>query len=471
MRRRHRAWLLVGAVTLSTGACKKGPDYTPPPVAEFQQFRDSITTPESIANLTWWELFADTTLQGLIATAVAENRDVRIALARIAEARAQAGFVRADLYPRVDIAGGVSATEAFNSDGTQVPVRDAFLAADVFYEVDLWGRISRSNEAAAQELMASEEAYRSITLTLVSDLGSLYLLLRDLDTRLDISQETYQTRLDAVAILQARFDAGVITEVDVNQAQIELADAEAAVEVFKRLRTQTENALSVLMGHTPEEIRRGLPLTQQTMPPEIPVGLPADLVRRRPDILEAERRLAAQTARIGVAEALKFPQLSLTGSAGLSDDFTSGGLTSAILNIGANLFGPLFNAGRNQRRVDIEVARTEQLLNRYEQTILTAFQEVEDAVVAVYTYRAEHESRVRQVEAARNATELSWARYQGGITSYLEVLDLQRSLFGAELAASETLQRELSSTVELYKALGGGWPVRDSLWAVADSLP
>jgi len=172
-----------------------------------------------------------------------------------------------------------------------------------------------------------------------------------------------------------------------------------------------------------------------------------------------------------VAEALKFPQLTLTGSAGLSNDFTSGGLTSAILNIGANLFGPLFNAGRNQRRVDIEVARAEQLLNRYQQTILTAFQEVEDAVVAVYTYRAEHESRVRQVEAARNATELSWARYQGGVTSYLEVLDLQRSLFGAELAASETLQRELSSTVELYKALGGGWPVRDSLWAVADSLP
>lgn len=172
-----------------------------------------------------------------------------------------------------------------------------------------------------------------------------------------------------------------------------------------------------------------------------------------------------------MAEALKFPQLTLTGSAGLSNDFTSGGLTSAILNIGANLFGPLFNAGRNQRRVDIEVARAEQLLNRYQQTILTAFQEVEDAVVAVYTYRAEHESRVRQVEAARNATELSWARYQGGVTSYLEVLDLQRSLFGAELAASETLQRELSSTVELYKALGGGWPVRDSLWAVADSLP
>ncbi len=464
-------WRPVVIILVGLAACKQGPDYIPPPVAEFQQFRDSTVTTESIANLTWWELFADTTLQALIATAVEGNRDVRIALARIAEARAQAGFVRADLYPRVDIAGGVSATEAFNSDGSQVPVRDAFLAADVFYEVDLWGRIARSNEAAAQELLATEEAYRSITLTLVSDLGSLYLLLRDLDARQTISEETVETRQEAVNILQARFDAGVISEVDVNQAQIELADAEAAVEVFKRLRAQTENAISVLLGHTPEAIRRGLLLTEQTFPPEIPVGLPSDLVRRRPDILETERRLAAQTARIGVAEALKFPSLSLTGSAGLSDDFTSGGLTSAVLNVGANLFGPLFNAGRNQRRVDIEVARTEQLLNRYEQTILTAFQEVEDAVVAVYTYRAEHASRVRQLNAARNATDLSWARYRGGMTSYLEVLDLQRSLFAAQLATSETLQLQLSSTVELYKALGGGWPVRDSLWAVADSLP
>jgi multidrug efflux system outer membrane protein len=464
-------WLGAGAFAALMGGCKQGPDYTPTPVAEFEQFRDSVTTPESIANLSWWDLFADTTLQGLIATAVDGNRDIRIALARISEARAQAGFVRADLYPRVDIVGGADVTEAFNSDGTQVPVRDAFLAADMFWEIDLWGRIRRSNEAAMQELMASEEAYRSVTLTLVSDLASLYLLLRDLDARLEISERTHATRLDAVDVLQARFDAGVINEVDLNQAQIELADAEAAVEVFKRLRTQAENAISVLMGHTPEAIRRGLPLTQQTFPPEIPVGLPSDLVRRRPDILEAERRLAAQTARIGVAEALKYPTLSLTGTAGLSDDFTSGGLTTAVLGLGANLIGPLFNAGRNQRRVDIEVARTEQLLNAYQQTILRSFQEVEDAVVAVYTYRAEHASRQRQVAAARNATELSWARYRGGLTSYLEVLDLQRSLFGAELAASETLQRQLSSTVELYKALGGGWPVRDSLWAVADSLP
>lgn len=446
---------------LVLSACKVGPEYVPPPVSQFEQFRDTTVTTESIANLEWWELFSDTTLQALITTAIEENRDVRIALARIAEARAQAGFVRADLYPRVDIAGGVGIAEASNSDGSQVPVRDAFLAADVFYEVDLWGRIRRSTDAALLELLATEEAWRSLTLTLASDLASLYLLLRDLDARLTISERTVETRQEAVDILQARFNAGVISEVDLNQAQIELADAEVTVEVFKRQRTQTENAISVLIGHTPEAIQRGLPLAEQSFPPEIPTGLPSDLVRRRPDILEAERRLHAQTERIGVAEALKFPSLSLTGSAGLSEDFTSGGLTTAVLNLGANLIGPLFNAGRNQRRVDIEVARTEQLLNIYEQTILTAFQEVEDAVVAVHTYRIENAARARQVAAAQNAYDLSWARYEEGMSSYLEVLNLQRSLFTAQLASSQTLQLQMSSTVALYKALGGGWPVRE----------
>jgi multidrug efflux system outer membrane protein len=213
----------------------------------------------------------------------------------------------------------------------------------------------------------------------------------------------------------------------------------------------------VLLGRTPEAITRGLTLQEQVFPPEIPAGLPSELLQRRPDILQAERRLAAQTARIGVAEALKFPSLSLTGSAGVSGDLTDAGVATGFLNLGANLLGPIFNAGKNERRVEIEVARTEQLLAQYEQTILTAFREVEDAVTATYTYRDEHEARVRQVEAAVRAADLSWARYEGGMTSYLEVLDLQRSQFSAELTASQALQLHYSSIVELYKALGGGW--------------
>jgi outer membrane protein, multidrug efflux system len=461
----HRRLLsvVITAATVFASGClfKVGPDYEQPDVTEFERFREPMPPGESIANLGWWELFSDDVLQDLIRQAVVNNRDVGVALARIAEARAQAGFVRADLYPRIDYAAGASLTESKTSDGVYTPQRDAFIAADVFYEIDLWGRIRRANEAAVQELYASEEAYRVVTISLVADVASLYLLLRDLDQRLEISIETVRTRQESLDIIRTRFEAGMVNEVDLNQAEILLAQAEAAIEQFTRLRTQTENAISVLIGRTPEAIRRGIALKDQVFPPEIPVGLPSELVQRRPDILEAERRLAAQTARIGVAEALKFPSLSLTGSAGVSDDLTSGGLGIGFLNLGANLIGPLFTAGKNQRRVEIEQARTEQLLNAYEQTILTAFREVEDAVVAVYTYRAELEARLRQLAAAENAAQLSWVRYDGGMTSYLEVLEVQRSLFSAQLSASETLQLQLSSTVELYKALGGGWPVQE----------
>ena len=200
-------------------------------------------------------------------------------------------------------------------------------------------------------------------------------------------------------------------------------------------------------------IERGFTLEEQIFPPEIPTGLPSDLLERRPDLLEAERKLHAQTARIGVAEALKYPQLTL--SADLGAQFTS--LTTGFAGLGAQLFGPLFNAGANQRRVDVEVARTEQLLNRYEQTFYTALREVEDAMVAANTYEEEYRIRSGQVEAAQSSADLSWVRYEGGMTSYLEVLDVQRSLFTAQLKSSETLQQQLSSIVRLYKALGGGW--------------
>jgi multidrug efflux system outer membrane protein len=206
-------------------------------------------------------------------------------------------------------------------------------------------------------------------------------------------------------------------------------------------------------------IARGEALEDQVLPPQLPVGLPSELLDRRPDVLAAERQLAAQTARIGVAEAIKYPSLTLSADIGAS--FAS--LTTGFLTLGADLFAPLFNAGQNQRRVEIEVARTEQLLYSYEQTILNAFREVEDAMVAVNRYEAEYATRQRQVTAARSALELSWVRYEGGLTSYLEVLDVERSQFSAELAASETLQLQLTSIVQLYRALGGGWtPIEET---------
>ncbi len=428
-----------------------GPDYERPPIDEPVAYRDSIPPGETIASLPWWELFGDPVLLDLIEKTLANNRNLRASMARIDEARAILGIVRSDLFPRLDYYADGSYDGSSAGDGSTSS--SALASLNASYQVDLWGRIRRANEAAAQELLATEEAYRGVTITLVAEVANAYLLILDLDNRLLISEQTVDTRQQSLDVVRSRFDAGMVSEVDVNQAEIQLAEAEVSVQTFERLRAQTENALSIVMGVPPMSIERGLPLTEQVLPPVIPAGLPSDLLIRRPDIIEAERKLHAQTARIGVAEALKFPQFNLTGDLGaLFDDETSG-----FFGLGAEFFGPLFNAGANQRQVDVEVARTKQLLNRYEQTILDAYREVEDALVSVRTYGVEYEARKRQLVAAENAADLSWVRYEGGMTSYLEVLDLQRSLFSSQLKASETRQLHLTSVVRLYQALGGGW--------------
>jgi len=440
------ALILLGALA----ACTMGPDYVRPPVPEPQDYREDFPRDESVANLPWWEIFEDTVLVDLIDTCLVNNRDLRIAVGRIGVARAQLGIVRSDLFPRLDYFGDGGATGNTEEEGTSW---DAVLGLNAKYQIDLWGRIRRSNEAALNELLATEEAYRGLTITLVGEVARAYLLLRDLDNRLDISEQTLKAWLGSLEVIQTRFDAGVVSEVDVNQAEIQVFQAEVSVQAFLRLRRQTENALSVLLGQPPLAIERGLTLLEQSLTPDIPSGLPSELLERRPDILEAERRLHAQTARIGVAEALKFPQFNLLGDLGGS--FNGGNV--GFFNLGAEFFGPLFNAGLNQRQVDVEVARTEQLVNQYEQTILAAYREVGDAMIAVDTYAEEYEARARQVTSAQNAANLSWVRYEGGLTSYLEVLDLQRSLFNSRLQASEARQLGLTSVVQLYTALGGGW--------------
>jgi len=447
-------FLLVGL--LFVAACKVGPDYERPVVPEHDAYRDAVPADttvdlpaDSIADLAWWDLFQDTVLQNLIEVALENNLDLDVALARIAEARANLGFSRADLYPEVN----VIANAGMNANTEEDISGSGIIAADAFWQVDLWGKIRRSNEAALNELLATEEAYRAVTISLVADVASFYLLLRDFDNRQTVAENTVVTRRETLDIIQARFNAGAVSEVDVNQAEIQLAEAEAAVQSFRRGRAQTENAISVLLGVPPMSIPRGLALDQQILPPELPAGLPSELVDRRPDVLQAERQLHAQTARIGVAEAIKYPSLTLSANLGASIASTSLG----FLDAAADIFAPIFNAGRNQSRVDAEVARTEQALARYELSILTAFREVEDAMVAVRTYQTEYASRLRQLEAARSAEGLSWIRYDQGMTSYLEYLEVQRQLFSSELRASETLQLRLTSLVQLYKALGGGW--------------
>jgi multidrug efflux system outer membrane protein len=444
---------------LLISGCTMGPNYTRPgevtKTSEKISYHQQVAEGESVANLPWWEMFGDTVLQGLIKESIANNRNLRSALARIEEARINLTIVRSSLYPKVDYGGSGSYDNMFGDNSSSSG--SGALALDVSYQVDLWGRIKRSNEAALQQMLATEEAYRNITITLVSEVASAYLLLRDVDNRLSISENTAETRRKSLDVIRAKYEAGIVAEVDVNQSEIQLADADASVKAFDRLRGQTENVINLLLSRPPRHIPRGLTLQKQIFPPEVPVGLPSELLDRRPDILLAEHNLHAQTARIGVAEALRYPQLNLT--ADLGGQFTS--VTSFFANLGAQLFGPLYNAGAIQGRVDIEIARTKQLLNQYEQTFYTALREVEDALIAVRTYREESKVRIGQMKSAKNAEDLSWVRYESGMTSYLEVLDVQRSLFSAELKASESLQMEYTSMITLYKALGGGWNPAD----------
>jgi len=451
------------AALVVIGGCAAGPDYRRPELDVPSSYVQPVEEGESFANLAWWELFRDPQLQELVRIALEENQDLGIAAARVDEFRAVLGVTRASQLPGLDVTASAARVDGsdrvFPGNLVDGAVDNFRLGADVFFEVDLFGRLRRATEAARAQLLATEEARRSITISLVASVAGTYMLLRDLDAQLEIARRTEQARSDSLAIIQARFDKGIVPRLDLNQAEVELAVASAAASAAERAVAQTEHALSLLLGRNPGRIVRGLALARQVMPPAIPAGLPSELLQRRPDVLAAEASLAAQTARIGVAQAARWPSLSLTGALGFESgelsDLTESG--SDFWSVGAGLFAPVFNAGRLRSQVEVEQARTEQALLAYEQTVQRAFAEVEDALVAVRTYRDEHSARQRQLAAARSAARLSRARYDGGVTSYLEVLDTERSLFSAELAESQTFRLYLDAVIRLYKALGGGW--------------
>ena len=455
-----KARLAVISTAMLLASCLLGPDYERPEIETPDEFRERISTGAAISNTPWWELFEDPELERLIYIALEESKDLAIATARLEETRARLGFVRADQFPRLDATVGANRGNLIEQVVPGAGIQDNFvLTAELSFQVDLFGQYRRSTEAARAELFASEEARYTVLISLIADVASTYFLMRDLDQRYQIAKRTLKTRRDTTDLVLARFKKGTVPRLDVNQAQIQEAQAAVELAAFERQVIQTENLLNVLLGRNPGPIARGQALDDQYLPPEVPAGLPSELLERRPDIRAAEQSLAAQTARIGVAEALRYPSLSLTASGGYAStqlsSLTDG--SAAIWNIGANFFAPLFNAGQNKQRVEIEIARTEQLLQQYELTILQAFREVEDALVAVRTLRAESEARRRQVRAARSAAFLSKARYFGGVTSYLEVLETERALFDTELASSAVRRAQLVAIADLYKALGGGW--------------
>jgi multidrug efflux system outer membrane protein len=416
---------------------------------------------QSIANLPWWELLQDEELQRLIKQALLENKDLKQAVASVEELEARAATARFDFLPKLDAnvnAPAFGTLGGFLIRGFPTPY-SYFGQGTLNWELDIWGRIRRSNEAARADLMAREENRRAVVLTLVSSVAQSYFDLLQFDMQLNIARYALSSWEESVAIARAQLRGGLISRLDLDQFDAERANAATRVQELERQMVQKENELSVLLGKNPVPIARGHALTEQLMPPMVPAGLPSELLQRRPDILQAEQTLAAATARIGMTKAARFPRLTITGFLGVASPALSKLLLSGSeFGVGGlGLAGPLLNAqslGFDQRAVE---AQARQVLAQYEQTILVAFKEVEDALVAVRTFDAQRKAQEEQVEALRSALHVADLRYKGGITSYVDVLLAKRTLFDAEFALTATRRLHLVSVVQLYKALGGGW--------------
>lgn len=460
------AELAIGVLTVgSLVGCMVGPNYHRPNVQSPANFRtlapdaQAQAQTSSYADLPWWEAFHDPKLQDLIRTALKQNYDLQIATERINAARAQLTVTRSSLFPQV---GGDASFNGGKEPTFQSTYNILTLTTDAAFQLDLFGKLRRATQASRAELLATEDAKQTVILTLVSDIAADYYTLLQLDLQLKITHETVTTQTDSIKLTNYRLQNGVATKLDVLQAQQVLDTANAQIPDLERLIAQEENAISILIGDFPEAVQRGLPLIEQTLPPEVPPGLPSALIERRPDIHEAEHVLVATNAEIGVAKAEFFPQIALTGSGGgafgRSSAFSS--LMDTHLGIwsyGAQVSQPIFTGGALRGNLRLAESENKQALIAYRQSIQRAFGDVSDALIGYQKY---HEVRLRQQDTVADLQEtvrISKVRYQGGTTTYLEVLDGQRSLFSAELTLAEARGDEYRSLVQLYKALGGGW--------------
>ena len=444
-------------------SCKMGPDYARPdiPVADAFRMAEDQKDIESLANVPWWELYRDEELQRLISMALEQNKDLKRALATVDEYAARVLVAKTDWAPQMNAtvnAPGFGNTRNVAFPGFPNPF-NYYVQGNLAWELDIWGRIRRSNEAAIGDLLAREENRRAVILQIVASVAQAYFELRQFDLQLEIATRTLQAWTESVKLARARFRVGYINQLDVEQFEAEQANAAARIAELKRNMVQKENEISVLLGRNPAKIARGRALTEQLMPPLVPAGLPSELLQRRPDVVQAELQLAAATARVGQSKADRFPKLSITGILGIA----SPQLNHLVANetffgvAGASLAGPLFNAQVLGFQQEASQAQSGQAVAQYEQTILTAFREVEDALVAVTTAVEQVSAQERQVKALQTALRLANLRYTGGIANYLDVLIAQRNLFDAELSLASTRRLHLVSVVQLYKALGGGW--------------
>ena len=444
-------------------SCAMGPDYERPKVDMAESFRmaDVSLDAPSIANLPWWELLRDEPLQQLMRIALEENKDLQRAAAVVDEFQARALIARSDYLPGMSVSGNAPSLgrkTIFLFPGFANPF-NYYLQGTLTWELDLWGRVRRSNEAARADLLSKEENRRAVVLQLVSGVAESYFNLLQFDMQMDIAKRTLQSWEESVRIAQARLKQGMTSRLDTDQFEAERANAAARMAELERQMVQAENQLSVLLGRKPFSIPRGRALTDQVMPPAVPPGLPSELLQRRPDLLQAEQQLAAATARIGAAKAERFPKISLTGLLGVASPQLSQLFTDpASFGVaGVGLAAPLLNGQVLGFQQEAAEAQARQAVAQYEQTVLTAFREVEDSLVAVRTVRVQTDAQQQQVTALQSALKLAELRYKGGLANYLDVLVARRNLFEAELSLTGTRRLHLVSVVQLYKALGGGW--------------
>ncbi|HEY0511825.1 MAG TPA: efflux transporter outer membrane subunit [Thermoanaerobaculia bacterium] len=461
--------LLAGlAAAGSLAGCVVGPNYQRPPLSLPAQHRGQAGPAEaaSFADQAWWEVFQDDALKGLIAEALRNGYDVRIAAARVEQARANAGIVGAQAFPLVQgqVQAGYGRQSDFSSGrGAQGALVQ--LNANVSWDFDLFGRIRRSNEAALAELLASEEARRGVFLALASEVATGYFQLRELDLQLEIARGTTGAFQQTFDLFNRRLQGGAASALETSSAEALLASTAATIPGLERQIAAQENQVSFLLGRNPGPIPRGVALSAQSLPPAIPPGLPSDLLRRRPDLREAEQNLVAANANVGVATAEFFPQISLTSGLGLvapqvSQLFPAG----RTWTIGGGLLSPVFQGRRLRYQYQAAVARWEEAKAQYEQSVTNSFNEVSTALVAYQKYAEVETQRAREVAAYQEAVRLSNTRYVAGLSSYLEVLQAQQQLFPAEILLTQARYNRLATLVQLYRALGGGWRLSDPAW-------
>jgi multidrug efflux system outer membrane protein len=457
-------------LSLLSGTAVGQKKYERPPIKTPDTFRgaDGTGPPDqtSIGDLKWFEVFQDEELQKLVRTAMVQNYDLRLAVARINAARANLGLARSNQFPQFEVGADLTTTRTSANTGLNIPgqsgqkrsIGEAFLSLLTF-EIDLWGRLRQQTKAKRAQLRSTEEDRKTVTTVVVSDVATSYFNLLELDMELEIAKRTLTVRQESLRIITARQQGGLATMLEVRQAEQLVYEASQTIPDAERLIEQTENQISLLLGNNPAPIPRGASLSQQKELPAVPAGLPSSLLERRPDIRSAEQLLISEYAQVAAAKAAYFPTISLTGTFGFQSDSLSNlfsGPSKAWTFI-PQITQPIFTAGRLKSNVNFQKAQREYALAQYQQTIQTAFSDVSNALVQ---YRRVREIRTQQellVSSLQDASRLAHLRYQGGVDTLLNALIADTSLFNAELSLTQTKRNELLSLVQLYKALGGGW--------------